>query len=208
MQLSYPLTADFQDRFRDRLVRALLAAIGMLVIGSAQAAPPPKLPEFGVIGSEVLRYFSTQPDYRNGDLIHRSQIDAVLKNVAAAGWKLDNPQQIAELGLPDGSFLVRELSTPSGKKFMRKVATQPAGYSHLDRISSIPRGQQIVRDLIRDPNGDDLIAYLASTKGGHNLGKMMGGVRNGVDLNRPTGRVYTANDLLAVLKKLHDEPTR
>jgi hypothetical protein len=62
--------------------------------------------------------------------------------------------------------------------------------------------------LIRDPKGDDLITYLATTKGGHNLGKMMGGVRGGVDLNKPTGRIYTTNDLLTVLKKLHNEASR
>lgn len=205
MQLPYPPTADRKESFRGHLVRALLAAIGVLLVGSAQAAPPPKIPEFGVIANEVQRYFASQPDFRGGDLIHRSQIEAVLKNVAATGWKMDSAQQIVELGLPDNSFLVRELSTPTGKKFMRKVATRTGGYSHLDRLSTIPRGERIVRDLIRDPKGDDLITYLATTQGGHHLGKMMGGVRNGVDLNKPTGRIYTANDLLSVLKKLHDD---
>jgi hypothetical protein len=175
---------------------------------SAHAAPPQKTPDFDVVASEVLRYFTAQRDYRDGDLIRRSQIDAVLKNVAAAGWKVNNSQEIVALGMADGSFLVRELSTPAGKKFMRKIAAQPGGYSHLDRLSTIPRGERIVRDLIRDPNGDDFIAYLATTKGGRNLGKMMAGVRNGVDLNKPTGRIYTESDLLAVLKKLHDESKR
>jgi hypothetical protein len=180
----------------------------MLTLGAVHAAPPSKIPDFKVITTEVQHYFASQPDHRNGDLICQSQIDAVLKIVATAGWKVNNSEQIVELGLPDGSFLVRELSTPVGKKFMRKVAARAGGYSHLDRLSTIPRGERIVRDLIHDPKGDDLITYLATTKGGHNLGKMMGGVRGGVDLNKPTGRIYTANDLLAVLKKLHDEATR
>ena len=46
-------------------------------------------------------------------------------------------------------------------------------------------------------------AYMATTQSGHNLGKMMGGVRNGADLNKPTRRIYTANELLAVLQQLH-----
>ena len=29
----------------------------------------------------------------------------------------------------------------------------------------------------------------------------MGGVRDGVDLNKPTGRIYTADDLIAVLQE-------
>jgi hypothetical protein len=153
----------------------------------------------------VQRYFATQPDYRHGDLIRRSQIEAVLKNLAAAGWEMHDAEQIAELGLPDGSFLLRELSTTDGKKFMRKVSAQPRGYSQLDRLSTIPRGERIVRDLIRQPNGSDLITYLSTTKGGHNLSQMMAGVRGGVDLNKPTGRIYTVSDLLRVLKKLYDE---
>jgi len=207
MQLPYPPTADRKESFRGHLVRAVLAAVGVLLVSSAQAAPP-KIPEFGVIANEVQHYFASQPDYRGGDLIHRSQTEAVLKNVAAAGWKVNNGEQIVELGLPDNSFLVRELSTPTGKKFMRKVAARTGGYSHLDRLSTIPRGERIVRDLVRDPKGDDLITYLATTQGGRNLGKMMGSVRGGVDLNKPTGRIYTADDLLAVLKKLHDEAAK
>jgi hypothetical protein len=207
MQLSYPVRSIFQDRFSGLVVRALLAVIGLMTAATLHAAPPAKLPDFDTVASEVQRYFQSQPDYQSGDLIRRSQIEAVLKNVAAAGWKVNNPKQIMELGLPDNSFLVRELSTPAGKKFMRKVATRTGGYSHLDRLSTIPRGERTIRDLIRDPNGDDLITYLATTTGGRNMGKMMGGVRGGVDLNKPTGRIYTANDLVAVLKKLHVEST-
>jgi hypothetical protein len=207
MQLSYPPRTEFQDRRRACTVRALLAAVGLMMATAIHAAPPAKVPDFDTVATEVQRYFQSQPDYRIGDLIRRSQIEAVLKNVAAAGWKVTNAQQVAELSLADGSFLVRELSTPAGKKFMRKVATRAGGYSHLDRLSTIPRGERIIRDLIHDPNGDDLITYLATTKGGHNMGKMMAGVRGGVDLNKPTGRIYTANDLLAVLKKLHVEST-
>jgi hypothetical protein len=190
------------------MVRAVLAAICMIMTNAVQATPPTKTLDFDDVAREVQRYFATQSDHREGDLIRQSQIDAVLKNVAATGWKVDNSQEIVALGLPDGSFLVRELSSPSGKKFMRKIAAQPGGYSHLDRLSTTPRGQQTVRDLIRTPGGDDMIKYLTTTKGGRKLGTMMDGVRHGVDLNKPTGRIYTANDLVAVLKKLHDEASR
>jgi hypothetical protein len=207
MQLPYPPRFKSKDRQIMLAVRALWVGVCWFAVHATHAAPQPKIPDFNDITSEVQRYFATQPDHRPNDLIRRSQVEAVLKNVAAAGWRINNSQQIVELGLPDSSFLVRELATPSGKKFMRKVATRAGGYSHLDRLSTIPRGERIVRDLIRDPKGDDLITYLATTKGGHNMGKMMAGVRGGVDLNKPTGRIYTANDLLAVLKKLHDEST-
>jgi hypothetical protein len=186
----------------------MLVVACVLPVRAAIAGKPEEKPDFNQVIHAVEAYFASQTDYQTADLIHRSQIEVVLKSVASAGWKLNNENEIVALGLPDNSFLVRELATPAGKKFMRKVSGLPGVYSHLDRLSTIPRGQSIVRDLIRKPGGDQMIAYMATTKGGRSLGKMMGGVRGGVDLNKPTGRIYTANDLLAVLQQLHQQSAR
>jgi hypothetical protein len=48
-----------------------------------------------------------------------------------------------------------------------------------------------------------MITYMATTPGGKNLGAMMAGTPQGTDLNKPTGRLYTADDLLALVKKLY-----
>ena len=37
---------------------------------------------------------------------------------------------------------------------------------------------------------------------------MMAGTPNGTDLNLPTGRIYTADDLLAVVKKAYAKSVR
>jgi hypothetical protein len=58
--------------------------------------------------------------------------------------------------------------------------------------------------LVHTPGGDEMITYMTTTKGGSNLGNMMSGVRGGTNLNKSTGRIYTVDDLLATLKKLHD----
>lgn len=207
MQVSYLRRSMIEDKFHGIVVRAPLAAVCLLIVTGVHASPPAEA-SFDVVATEVERYMATQADYRPGDLVRRSQIEAVLKNLASAGWKVDDAERLVELGLPDGSFLVRELSSPAGRKFMRKVGAQPGGFSRLDRLSTIPRGEQTIRDLIRAPNGSDLITYLATTKGGHNLGRKMAGVRNGVDLNKPTGRIYTVNDLIAALKKAHEGSSR
>jgi hypothetical protein len=36
---------------------------------------------------------------------------------------------------------------------------------------------------------------------------MMADTPNGTDLNKPTGRIYTADDLLAILQKVYREST-
>ena len=208
MQLLYPRRSEFIDGPFSDLVRAALAVICVVLASTVHASPPAKTPDFDAVAHAVQTHFASQPDYQSGDLLRRSQIEGVLKIVAVAGWKVNNSAEIVALGLPDNSFLVRELSSPRGKKFMRKVAAQPGGYAHLDRLSSIPSGEKMVRYLVSKPGGDEMITYMATTQSGHKLGKMMRGVRDGVDLNKPTRRIYTANELLVVLQQLHAKATR
>jgi hypothetical protein len=113
---------------------------------------------------------------------------------------------IVNKGLADDSFLIRELSSTTGKKFMRKINRHGGAYSRLDRLSSISGGQKVVRDLIRQPGGDELLTYMTTTKGGHKLGRQMTGVQRGADLNKPTARIYTAEELIAELEKIAMAP--
>jgi hypothetical protein len=166
----------------------------------AAAAQPSGVPNVNSVTRAVQAYFASLPDYQPGDLITRSQIERVLTKLDDAGTAVPNADKIAERGLADDSFIARELSTPSGKKFMRKLARSPGTFAHLDRLSTIPRGEKLVRDLIRDKDGDKMIEYLATTKGGQKMGSMMAGVQGGTNLNQPTGRIYTVADLVAALR--------
>ena len=171
-----------------------------LLAGFSQAAPRTATPDIGTVTRAVEAYFASQPDYEPGDLITRSQIEKVFSKLDDAGAAVPHAEQIAERGLDDSSFVVRELSTAAGRKFMRKLAQNPGTFAHLDRLSTIPRGEKLIRDLVRDKDGDKLIEYLATTKGGHKMGNMMAAVPEGSDLNKPTGRIYTVADLVAALK--------
>ena len=181
----------------------------LLILAAARAPAQQKSSEdFGVVVEALQKYFDTQPDYEHGDLILASQIADILSYLADAGTEISDAASIIEKGLPDNSFLARELTSPAGHKFMRSVARSQGGYSRLDRLSSTPRGKQLVRDLVRQPGGDKLIEYLATTNGGRNMGAMIGQGRAGVDLNKPTGRIYTAKDLLAELERQHGRSRR
>jgi hypothetical protein len=170
---------------------------------SLWADDPPALPDFAVVSQAVLGYFSTIKGYQPGDLVNQSQVDGALDAVAAAGWEVPNPRQIVGLALSDNAWLVRELATPKGQSFMRKVGKHDGGYQRLDRLSEIADGKNAIRILIKDPGGDKMIEYMDTTPGGKNLGQMMGGAKKGVDLNKPTGRIYTADDLVAVLQGIY-----
>jgi len=157
-------------------------------------------PDVGqTIAKVVDEFFATQPDYEKGDLIRRSQVEQAVAKVVSKGVKISEPAEITKRGLADDSFLIRELSTPSGKHFMRRLAQHSGTFSHLDRLSQIPRGQQTIRDLVHTKDGDKMIEYMATTKGGHNMSAMMAEPRGGVDLNKPTKRIYTAEDLVDAL---------
>jgi hypothetical protein len=207
MQLPYLRVGQSKDVKRAVVVRAAMLAIFVVFGGSTTAAEPlkadgkPQVVEAArpKVAQLVDSYFAKLPDYRAGDLISQSQIVAVIRRIDAAGGEVKDARAIVERALPDSSFLIRELSSPAGKKFMREVGKQQGAYSRLDRLSTISGGQKIVRDLVREPGGDKLIDYLATTKGGSNLGHTLGGARGGVDLNEPTGRIYTTADLLAAL---------
>jgi hypothetical protein len=209
----------YQDRGERTLVRGkfgrancclrrllLSATFAIYMAEFVLAAPRPHAMDDRAVAKVVEEFFVSQPDYQREDLITRSQIEKVVAKLVSDGAKISDPGSIAKRGLADDSFLVRELSTPSGKRFMRKVSAHSGGYSHLDRLSTSPRGESVVRDLMRTKDGDLMIEYLATTKGGKNMGNMMSNAPGGVSLNKPTGRIYTADDLMAALKDAMAKP--
>ena len=216
----YPLArVCYQDRCEHALVRGkfrrggrgfgrllITAALDIYMADLSVAAPRPHAQDDRAVAKVVDEFFASQPGFQKDDLITRSQVEKVVAKVISDGVKISDPASVVQRGLPDDSFLVREFSTPNGKRFMRKIAPHAGGYSHLDRLSTIPRGQSLIRDLMRTKDGDKMIEYLATTKGGKNMGDMMAQVRGGVDLNKPTGRIYTAEDLVTALKEAMAKP--
>jgi hypothetical protein len=203
----------YQDRPGNALVRRKLPAsrcgirqifisvsLAIYLADFTFAASRPKAPDDRAVAKVIDAFFASQPGYRNGDLISRSQVEKVIATLTSNGVKISDPESVTKRVLADDSFLVRELSTANGQRFMRKIASRSGAYSLLDRLSTIPHGQSLIRDLMRQKDGDKMIEYLATTKGGKNMGGMMAQVRGGVDLNKPTGRIYTEDELVAALK--------
>jgi hypothetical protein len=193
-----------RTKLRRSLVGPLLCLVMPLYLVPAASAVPPAKPDFDKVSQTVIAYFQSQPDHQRGDLISQRDVKAALAQISEIGWDVPSQEKIVNRVLADSSFLIRELSTPDGRKFMRKLSGQPGTYTRLDRLSTISNGQDTIRTLIHDPGGQDLIIYMATTAGGKKLGKMMAGTQGGVDLNKPTGRIYTADQLIEELKKVYD----
>jgi hypothetical protein len=200
MQLSYLPFVQLKDARELSAVRAFVLAGLLLVTGSAEANPPRSQSQAAAAVAHLVdTYFASLPDYRAGDLISRSDIEGVIRQIEKAGGKVKIADTLIDRGLPENSILVRELSSPAGKKFMRKIGHQPGAYARLDRLSSLPRGQKLVHELVHTRGGEQMLDYLGTTRGGKNLGRTMADARNGVDLNKPTDRIYTQSELVAAL---------
>lgn len=187
-------------KFAGVFILACLCQLSALRAGVAAAGTP----TFEQVVAATSAYFQTLPDYQPNDLMRRSDVAGALAAIAQVGWEVPFPEKIEGLALADDSFLVTELATPDGKAFMRKISRNRGAYGRLDRLSQIKDGEEAVEILINDPGGDMMITYMTTTPGGHELGKMMAGTPNGTNLNKPTAHIYTADELIALLKKIYE----
>ncbi len=171
--------------------------------GALRAAETPKLPPWSKAARAVRRHFQAaeQPPH---EIISRDQASAVLDRLARLGFRFPDREQILEQVPAADEFLVAELRTRKGRRFMEDIATYPRAYDRLDRLSRLPRGKQMVRDLIRGPDGYKLIEYMTTAPGGRELGRQLSDTPKGKDFNEPTGRIYTEIMLVERLKQSYE----
>jgi hypothetical protein len=163
--------------------------------------PRPTLRE---ITAAVGRQFQSQPNRLPRDIISRSEVDETFELLRRMGWTVPRWKTISQRVPADTAFVVRQLRTSDGTKFMRRIAQYPFAYDRLDRLSGISGGRKLVADLVRKKGGYEMIEYLCKSRGGANLGHMLANAKNGSDLNRPTGKIYTVEQLLMALKKAYE----
>jgi len=196
------------------LTAAALASAVLLPACLASGASPPRelppfdLPPFDEVKKIVQKHFASLPNYRDGDIIARGDVRPLFTKFEGIGWKVADRKEIVAAVMDEGSFLVRNLRTAKGRKFMRQIASYPDGYDRTDRLSRLPHGQGSVQQLIRGPDGAKMIEYMTTAPGGKNLGKQLSRGPKGRNFNDPTGRIYTAKDLLTRLKASHTEAGR
>ena len=197
---------------RDMSCRLVRFGLVLVVIGSAAtwalnvAAGADKgksLPALAKVKNVVARHFDALPDYRPGDLISRGQLEPLFGRLERTGWNVADRKEILEATPADTDFLVRQLRTQPGRKFMRQVAAYPEAYDRLDRLSRLPHGKKTIKALIRGPDGYKMIRYLTTTPGGRELGKQLSNAPKAAAFNKPTARIYTVELLLRRLKQSH-----
>jgi hypothetical protein len=185
------------------LLSANLVAFALLSSGqrSDGAEKPSPLPPFSQVKKAVERHFAGQPDYRAGDIISKSEVVSLLAELRRIGFVVPDQKEILEKVPGDNDFLVTNLRTPAGRKFMGCTAPYAGGYDRLDRLARLPHGEQTIRDLIRGPGGDELVKYMTQTPGGKALGRQLSNAPGGDGFNEATGRIYTVQALLGCLQR-------
>jgi hypothetical protein len=180
------------------LLNVLVAFI--TVIGPDSAAwtqtKTPSAPKFEEIEKAVWEYFQAQSNFQSASIITKEQVQPLLPKLEQMGFTLNDPKSILDKLPVKGEFLVKELTTPAGRKFCKQIAKYPEAYDRLDRLSRLPHGKQTVHDLIYGAGGYKMIQYMTTAQGGIEMGKMLSQAPGGADFNKPTGRIYTVPMLL------------
>lgn len=193
-----------------QLLAALVAAALLGAAPNAITTKKWKLPSFDRVTSTTEQFFRGRYNYRDGDIISRSQVQALFEQLRQIGWTVPRLRQdeLLDRVLDDNNFLVRQMRTTDGRKFAAQIARYPGAYDRLDRLSRMPTGRNAVARLIKGPDGYKMLDYMATTPWGHNMGQMLSDTPTGRDFNQPTGRIYMLSDLLSELEDVYKETVR
>lgn len=184
-----------------------LAGIDSLTLIAASEDPAaakdrPKWPE---IEQLVRKQFTEIRGFEQRDLISRSQAEPVFKKLAELGWAVTDQAAILSSLPADSDFIVKELRTTPGRRFMRSIAAYPDAYDRLDKLSQLPEGQSSIRTLIKGPGGNKLLDFLTSSTGRPQAAELLAHSPEGHNFNRSTGRIYTLNAFVKRLEQSYRE---
>lgn len=181
-----------------------LFVVSVIFAGSieqAVSAPPQKLPPLTDVLDYADQHFATTAGYRPGDIISTSYVTPLFDGLEKLGWNVPDRKSLLERVPGDKNYVVQQLRTEPGRKFMQKICNLPMGYDRLFHLAGIPLGHQQVNALIRQKGGYKMIEYMTTTQMGNNLGKQLSHSPNGANFNKPTGQIYTAEALKSELEK-------
>ena len=158
-----------------------------------------KMPPITTVKTVVSAHFAKLPDHQSNDIISKSDVAPILKELAKRGWKVSDEKQLIKELLDDQNVLVRTLRTKKGKAFMRKVSGQKNVYDRLDRVAREKNGSALIRKIVALPDGHKYVGarqkpgtptlsdlLLINKRGSAHKRKLK-------DFEKPTGMRYTSS---------------
>jgi hypothetical protein len=163
-----------------------------------------ELPPFEKIWQAAEGELVKFPNYQQGDIISRRQVEPIFPILKRLGWSVLDQDDILQQVPNDDEYFVTQLRTKSGRKFMNDMKKYPLGFDRIDRIGRMSMGKDNIDAFIRGPDGYKMIQYMTETPWGKNMGKMLSKAPKGKDFNSPTGRIYTADSLMLRLQQSYE----
>ena len=160
-------------------------------------------PTMAQVEKVVAEELAKKRDYQPGDLISRADAEPIFNRLMEMGMQPFDPETLYNQFLPYNSFLVTEMSTAAGRKFMRKVSKYPDVYDRLERLSWMPAGRELIRELTQRGDGPEVLQTLTTPAGAKAVEQIMAGDVRGANFALPTGHIHTAEQLLERLREAH-----
>jgi hypothetical protein len=193
---------------------SLIVSQWFLSSGHLDAAPPDGAREArsasetsGKVGDNshaglVRRHLASLPGYVPGFIISKSDVAPIFAQLKKAGWNAKELERVYGAVVDDGHFLVRQLRSPQGYKFMQTAGKFQLNYDRMDRVSQVKGGQQAIVNTVQLPNGASF--WNPNAKPGFaNTARMLptrgGRRRSAAEFSRPTGKIYTESQLVKQL---------
>jgi hypothetical protein len=171
-------------------------------------AKTPAMPDWKTVAATAKQHFQSLPNYQPGDVLSQGQIKPLLAKFAKAGWKLSDQDAFLGQICADDDFVVRQLRSKSGQKFMRNMRGSAEQYDYFRRLAATKGGDRAVADIMKLNNGNDVLAALATSKAGKDISRRLADGPKTQDYNTPTGYLYTETQILARLKESHTRDAR
>lgn len=210
-----------RSRFGSLAVCACVVGAGLAVLaagGPGRAADParkdaagkshnlpqqqkPSLPTWKDVETAAASHFKALGDYERGDIVSQGQVKPLLNKLAKAGWKVADADALLGQISADNEFLVAQLRTKNGRKFMRKLGGSAEQYDRLRRLAETKGGDRAVANIMELPNGNDVLAALVESKAGKDIARQLSKGPHTRDFNKPTGYLYTEAQVLERLEE-------
>jgi hypothetical protein len=186
-------------------VRVLFATFVAIVFcrsaETVEAGIPKDLPTFEKAWQAVETELAKYPNYQDGDLISRRQVEPAFVVLKKLGWNVLDQNDILAMLPDDNAYFVTRLRTKAGRKFMRQMEQYPLAFDRIDRLGRMSMGNDNIDALIRGPDGYKMLQYMTETVWGKNMGNMLSKAPKGKGFNEPTGTLYTADALMLRLQQ-------
>lgn len=179
--------------------------VGVAVTTTASGAEKNHKPRWEQVSKTFDKYFAELPGHQPYGIITQTEVSPLWDALKRAKWNVPESEREAIMKLvpTDKEFLVRQLHTSNGRRFMGKVAAKyPEIYDRLDMLAHTDGGgKPAVSGLIAAPDANLTVKYMFSKGGEKSWAAMM---PQRVKFDKPTGRIYTAESLKSRLQGLFE----